>query len=92
MALLTSANATALPWNDVQKTPYGDSYQPVMALAQNHIHFIDVPGTPAGDANIFVIHCAYNANFEIDCIIIAQLPFCSLVFPAGGPVLPHRGW
>lgn len=59
MALLTSANATALPWNDVQKTPYGDSYQPVMALAQNHIHFIDVPGTPAGDANIFVIHFSY---------------------------------
>ncbi|THH17305.1 hypothetical protein EW146_g3473 [Bondarzewia mesenterica] len=59
MALLKSANSTPLPWNDIQKAPYADGYQPVMALAQNHIHFIDVPGTPTGDANIFVIHFSY---------------------------------
>lgn len=58
MDSLTAANATALGWTDVAKTPYGD-YDPVMALAQNHIHFINVPGTPTGDANIFVIHCEW---------------------------------
>ncbi|KAI0317323.1 hypothetical protein OF83DRAFT_1058883 [Amylostereum chailletii] len=59
MGLLNAANSTALPWNDVQATPYGADYKPVMALAQNHIHFIDVPNTPAGDANIFVIHFSF---------------------------------
>lgn len=54
---LTSANATALSWVDVGQAPYPADYQPVMALAQNHIHFLDVPGAPAGDADIFVIHC-----------------------------------
>ena len=54
---LAAANATAISWTDVGKAPYADGYQPVMALAQNHIHFLDVPSTPAGDANIFVIHC-----------------------------------
>lgn len=57
MDSLTSANASALSWVDSEKAPYPDGYQPVMALAQNHIHFLDVPGTPAGDADIFVIHC-----------------------------------
>ncbi|KAJ3553382.1 hypothetical protein NM688_g3642 [Phlebia brevispora] len=56
---LTSANSTALSWTDVGKAPYPTGYDPVMALAQNHIHFLDVPGTPAGDANIFVIHFSY---------------------------------
>lgn len=62
MGGLTAANASALAWQDVGKAPYPDGYQPVMALAQNHIHFLDVPGTPAGDANIFVIHCTYSID------------------------------
>ena len=57
MGLLTSANASALPWVDVEATPYGSDYKPVMALAQNHIHFIGTPDTTAGEAKIFVIHC-----------------------------------
>jgi len=62
MGLLKSANSTAIPWVDVQKPNFStgqstDSYQPVMALAQNHIHFLGLPGLPAGDAKIFVIHC-----------------------------------
>lgn len=60
MGSLTTANSTALSWIDVEHAPYPDGYQPVMALAQNHIHFLDVPGTPAGDADIFVIHCEYR--------------------------------
>lgn len=57
MGSLKSANSTALSWTDVQKPDLGDGYQPVMALAQNHIQFLNVPGIPAGSAKIFVIHC-----------------------------------
>lgn len=57
MGDLKAANTSALSWTDVQKAPYDASYQPVMAIAQNHIHFLNVPGTPEGDAQIFVIHC-----------------------------------
>ncbi|KAF9471116.1 hypothetical protein BDN70DRAFT_888444 [Pholiota conissans] len=72
MALLKSANATAIPWQDVQSpdlsanpsatpTPGANTqgYQPVMALAQNHVHFLGVPGLPAGSAKIFVIHFSF---------------------------------
>ncbi|CAL1709198.1 unnamed protein product [Somion occarium] len=59
MGGLKAANSSALSWTDVSKSPYGDSYQPVMALAQNHIHFLNVPDTPAGDAQIFVIHFSF---------------------------------
>ncbi|KAF8067652.1 hypothetical protein FPV67DRAFT_1780708 [Lyophyllum atratum] len=58
MGALKAANATALSWNDVQNPQLGD-YQPVMALAQNHIHFVNVPGVAAGSAKIFVIHFSY---------------------------------
>lgn len=57
MGSLKAANSTPLAWVDVEKTPFSSGYQPVMALAQNHIHFLDVPGTAVGDVNIFVIHC-----------------------------------
>ncbi|KAF7797074.1 hypothetical protein EIP86_008266 [Pleurotus ostreatoroseus] len=56
---LTSANATALSWVDVGKAPYPDNYDPVMALAQNHVHFLDVPGNSPGEADIFVIHYSF---------------------------------
>ncbi len=54
-----AASSTALDWTNVETSPYGTDYQPTMALAQNHIHFINTPGTPAGSAEIFVIHCEY---------------------------------
>ena len=57
MGLLKAANSTPLAWVNAEQSPYPSSYQPVMALAQNHIHFLDVPGVPAGSADIFVIHC-----------------------------------
>ncbi|KAJ3478866.1 hypothetical protein NLI96_g9460 [Meripilus lineatus] len=59
MGSLNAANATALSWENAKDTPYDASYQPVMALAQNHIHFLNVPGAPVGDAEIFVIHFSY---------------------------------
>ena len=57
MGSLTAANSTALAWVDVQQAPYPSGYQPVMALAENHVFFLNVGGTAAGSADIFVIHC-----------------------------------
>ena len=65
MGSLTSANSTNLAWVDVEETPYSSTYQPVMALAQNHIHFLDVPGNAAGVADIFVIHCKPCHSFSL---------------------------
>lgn len=72
MSLLKAATPTALPWNDVQSpdltadtdgtaTPGAGTagYQPVLALAQNHVHFLGIAGLPAGDAKIFVIHFSF---------------------------------
>ncbi|KZT22774.1 hypothetical protein NEOLEDRAFT_1157628 [Neolentinus lepideus HHB14362 ss-1] len=60
MGSLTAANSSGLTWNDVGKPSFStDNYKPVMALAQNHIHFLDVPNVPAGSAQIFVIHFSY---------------------------------
>jgi len=56
MGLLKVANSTSLAWVDVQKAPYASSYEPVMAIAQNHVFFLNVPGLAAGSADIFVIH------------------------------------
>ena len=72
MGSLITANATAIPWTNVQQpdlstdssgtiTPGANTagYQPVLALAQNHIQFLNVPGLPAGSCKIFVIHCMF---------------------------------
>ncbi|KAF9043206.1 hypothetical protein BJ165DRAFT_1483332 [Panaeolus papilionaceus] len=73
MQLLKAAQSSPIPWNDVQQpdlssnqasdagVPGANSagYQPVMALAQNHIHFLGIPGFPAGTAKIFVIHFSF---------------------------------
>ena len=49
----------------VTQTPGANTqgYQPVIALAQNHVHFLGVPGVAAGNAKIFVIHCEYMRTF-----------------------------
>lgn len=57
MGLLKAANSTPVEWVDVEKAPYSSDYAPVMALAQNHVFFLDVAGVPAGSAAIYVIHC-----------------------------------
>ncbi|KAG1744213.1 hypothetical protein EDB19DRAFT_2037959 [Suillus lakei] len=59
MGLLKAANNTPLNWINDEQVPYPSDYVPVMALAQNHIHFLDVPNVPAGSADIFVIHYSY---------------------------------
>lgn len=54
----TSATGSSLSWNNVGSPPFTTTnYNPTMALAQNHIHFIGVPGNQPGTADIFVIHC-----------------------------------
>ena len=86
MGSLTSANSSALSWVDVEQAPYPSGYQPVMALAQNHIHFLDVPGTPAGDADIFVIHCKLLYFRRI--VATLDVDLCRLLVPARPTILP----
>jgi hypothetical protein len=57
MGVLKAAKSTALQWVDIEKAPYSSDYDPVMALAQNHVFFLNVPGVTAGSADIYVIHC-----------------------------------
>ncbi|TBU59326.1 hypothetical protein BD310DRAFT_420351 [Dichomitus squalens] len=59
MSSLKAATSSVLPWTNAETSPYGSDYQPTMALAQNHVHFIGTPGTPAGSAEIFVIHFSF---------------------------------
>jgi len=57
---MKAATGNAINWNDVGKPIFSTSgYSPVMALAQNHIHFINVPGAQPGTAQIFVIHFSF---------------------------------
>jgi len=53
------AKPEALEWNLVQQFDFPENYNPVMALAQNHIHFLDVGSDGPGNARIYVIHYAF---------------------------------
>ena len=55
--LNTQANAPP----DAAKVPgrNTDGYNPTIALVRNHVHFLGVPGLPAGSDKIFVIHYSY---------------------------------
>ena len=57
MSSLKAAQEEPLAWNLVQDLSFPSNYNPVMALAQNHIHFLDVGSDGPGEARIFVIHC-----------------------------------
>ena len=57
MAELKAARSSALKWEFVGDLGFPDNYNPTMALAQNHIHFLNVGNDGAGNARIFVIHC-----------------------------------
>ena len=57
MDSMKAAKSDSIEWNLVQQLPFPDNYNPVMALAQNHIHFLDVGSDGSGTAHIFVIHC-----------------------------------
>lgn len=68
MGSLTAAQNDAIAWSDVGPSPYGNDYQPVMAIANNHIHFLDVPNVPAGSADIFVIHCEFYTSYNYEFV------------------------
>jgi len=58
--LTTAAQSSAIAWINVEAAGFNTTgYSPVMALANNHVHFINVPGVAAGSADIFVIHFSY---------------------------------
>jgi len=74
MGSLKAAQSSSIPWRDVQQpdlsahstnqaaqNPGANTagYQPVMALANNHIHFLGVPGFAEGTVKIFVIHFSF---------------------------------
>ncbi|KAJ7088587.1 hypothetical protein C8R44DRAFT_649419 [Mycena epipterygia] len=72
MGSLVKANSSAIAWTDQEAAGITTTnYDPVMAIAQNHIYFFGVPNNPAGSASIFVIHFsfwqpgsqAYGGNF-----------------------------
>ncbi|KAF8503018.1 hypothetical protein BU17DRAFT_58622 [Hysterangium stoloniferum] len=55
-----TANSTALSWQGSTNPSFDVvNYKPTMALAQNHIHFIGVPNSQPGTAQIFVIHFSF---------------------------------
>ncbi|KAJ3995908.1 hypothetical protein F5050DRAFT_1712532 [Lentinula boryana] len=58
--ITTAAQSSTIAWTDVEKAGFDTTnYQPVMALANNHVHFLNVPGVAAGSADIFVIHFSW---------------------------------
>ncbi|KAF8201128.1 hypothetical protein K438DRAFT_1758439 [Mycena galopus ATCC 62051] len=60
MGDLAVANSSAVVWQDAGAAEIDTTnYDPVMAIAQNHIFFFGVPGVAAGTAPIFVIHFAF---------------------------------
>ncbi|KAJ7267469.1 hypothetical protein C8J57DRAFT_1229029 [Mycena rebaudengoi] len=57
---LKAAQSAPIAWVDQSAAGITTTnYDPVMAIAQNHIHFFGVPGNPAGSASIFVIHFSF---------------------------------
>ena len=64
MDAMKAAKSESLEWNLVQKFDFPDNYSPVMALAQNHIHFLGVGNDGPGTARIFVIHCGFELPLE----------------------------
>jgi len=64
MDLLSTATSETLAWNLVQDPQLAaegttEAYEPVLALASNHIHFLGVPGLADGTDRIFVIHYSW---------------------------------
>lgn len=86
MTDLKASSGSAISWTDVGQTPYGSTYQPVMAIANNHIHFLDVPNVAAGSADIFVIHCRCVLNNNIHLTSLRDRD--SLILPAPIPNIP----
>ena len=65
MGDLKAANSSALTWSNVGTPNFEtNGYDPVMAVALNHVHFLDVNGLNPGEARIFVIHCECLTSTE----------------------------
>ncbi|KAG9010796.1 hypothetical protein FRB90_007640 [Tulasnella sp. 427] len=80
MSSQVTAKSDALKWQEVNKPSFNtDGYNPVMAIADNHVFFLNVPGNDVGEANIFVIHFAY---FQPD--VQTFKPKSGSAFPATG--------
>jgi hypothetical protein len=82
MGLLKAANSSALEWVDVEKAPYSSDYEPVMALAQNHVFFLNVDGVPAGSASIYVIHCKSKLLVRSLATTLTPSVYVSQLLPA----------
>ena len=80
MGSLKAAQPSPISWVDVQSpdlsvhasnleppNPGANTagYQPVLALAKNHVHFLGVPGLNKGTVKIFVIHCRFQCRILI---------------------------
>jgi len=59
MGELRGSSSGALEWSVVRELGFPDNYNPTMALAQNHIHFLNVGNDGPGIARIFVIHFSF---------------------------------
>ncbi|KAJ7815030.1 hypothetical protein B0H14DRAFT_2848845 [Mycena olivaceomarginata] len=60
MKELVTAGSSPIVWQDGGAAEINTSnYDPVMAIAQNHIFFFGVPGVTPGNAPIFVIHFGF---------------------------------
>jgi len=59
-SVTNQASGNAIAWEAVTDPNFKmEGRQPVMSQASNHIVFFNVPGNPAGSANMFVIHYSY---------------------------------
>lgn len=57
MSNLTKALQTPLSWTTVETPIFSyDSQLPIMATADSHVFFLDVPGNSAGEADIYDVH------------------------------------
>ena len=83
---LKTARSSALQWESVGALGFPDNYDPTMALAQNHIHFLNVGSDGPGVARIFVIHC--KPSSPVWEISFSHTP--SLLPPARPSGLPWR--
>ncbi|KAL0958285.1 hypothetical protein HGRIS_000434 [Hohenbuehelia grisea] len=55
-----SAKSSSIAWADQKPVAFPtDGWNPVGALANNHVHYLNVPGVAAGSAQIFVIHFSF---------------------------------
>jgi len=56
-----AAKSSPLVWVSAGELGFPNNYTPTMALAQNHIHFLNVGNDGPGDARIYVIHCKLSS-------------------------------